>query len=232
MEMRRLKTAGVILTAVYAICVLTAAAASANSTVLPEFSTTSSSTGTGGEASLSLEGTTLSCENNRDETTATSKKLGTFRILFGGCKAGGKACHSLGQAAGSETEELTGEYHLVSLGSNRTHYLIWFLLGASTNTGALHLECESAAIGLLLLWGNFLGLIEEKSGTTYKINIESVGGGATLKQAVVTYGNNSGEEITVLGLRGRLTNTGTERKGTEKTEALLAFATGTTILES
>jgi hypothetical protein len=231
--MRRLKTFGLALVAVCALGVMTAAAASANSTVLPEFSTTSAATGTSGEGTLSLEGTTITCEKNSDETTATSKKLGTFRILFGGCKGGGKPCRSLGQAAGSGTIETTGEYHLVSLGTNRTHYLIWFLLGASTNTGALHLECESAAIGLLLVWGNVLGLIEEKSGTTYKLNVESVGGGPTLKQAVVTYGNNSGEEITVLGIKGRLTNTGTERNGGESSEEnLLAFATATTILES
>ena len=231
--MRRLKTAGVILTAVYAICVLTAAAASANSTVLPEFSTTSSSTGTSGAVSVNMEGTTLSCEKGTSQTTATSKKLGTFRILFGGCKGGGKACHSLGQAAGSETEELTGEYHLVSLGSDRTHYLIWYLLGASTNTGALHLECESAAIGLSLLWGNFLGLILIVSERTIKIDIESEGGGQTIKQKVTTYGNNSGEEITVLGLRGKLTNAGTERKATVSSEEnLLGFAALTSLEET
>jgi hypothetical protein len=224
---------GLALVAVCALGVMTAAAASANSTVLPEFSTKSGSTGTSGAGSLSLEGTTISCEKGTSETSATSFKLGTFRILFGGCKAGGKSCRSLGQALGSLTIETTGEYHLVSLGSNRTHYLIWFLLGASTNTGALHLECESAAIGLLLVWGNFLGLILIISERTIKIDIESEGGGSTLKQKVVTYGNNSGEEITVLGIRGRLTNTGTERNGTEVSEEnLLGFKELTSIKES
>jgi hypothetical protein len=180
-----------------------------------------------------LEGTTLSCEAGTSQLSATSKKLGTFRILFGGCKGSGKPCRSLGQSAGSSTEEMTGEYHLVSLGSNRTHYLIWFLLSASDNTAALHLECESAAIGLSLLWGNFLGLIlTQPNNLTIKIDIETEGGGATIKQKSTTFGNNSGTEITVEGLKGKL-GTGTERKvGESWEETLIGFEKPTTILES
>jgi hypothetical protein len=229
--MRRLKTVGVALIAFCALGVMTAAAASANSTVLPEFSTASAATGTSGKGAFNLEGTTLLCEASRGAFSPTSTKLGTFRILWGGCKGDGKPCWSLGQAAGSSTDEATGEYHLVSRASDRTAYEIWFLLAASASTAG-HTECESAAIGLVLTWGNFLGLLLEMSGKTVKIVIETEGFGKTIKQKSTTFGNNSGSEITVEGIKGKL-GVGTERKaGVSSEENLLAWEKGTTILES
>jgi hypothetical protein len=231
--MRRLKTVGVTLVAVCALGAMAAAAASGNSTVLPEFSTESHATGKSGKGTFNLEGTTISCEASTGELSPTSKKLGTFRISWSGCRAAGKSCWSLGQAAGSLTEEATGEYHLVSKASDRTAYEIWLLLSATDNTEAGHTECESAAIGLVLAWGNFLGLIlTQPNNLTIKLDIEAEGGGNSIKQKVATFGNDSGTEITVGGLKGKL-GTGTERKATVTSEEnLIAFEKETTILES
>jgi hypothetical protein len=230
--MRRLKAVGATLIAVCALGVLTVTAASANSTVLPEFSTTSSATGTIGKSSVNLEGTTLSCEGGTIALRPTSKKLGLYIILYGGCRAAGESCWSLGQDEGELTIEETGEYHLVSVAPDRTHYLLWFLLAALDNAEALHIECESPVVGLILEWGNWLGLIEEKSGTTYKINIETEGGGKTIKQKITTFGNNSGTEVTAAGRKAKL-GTGTERKaGIAVESTLVAMKEGTTILES
>jgi hypothetical protein len=230
--MQRLKTGGVALLTACALGGLAAEAASANSTVLPEFSTTSTAIWTIGRTVSNVEGTNVSCEAGAAAISPTSKKLGTFRILFSGCKASGASCWSLGQSAGSLTEEVTGEYHLVSLGSSRTNYLLWFLLSASDNTAALHLECESAAIGLVLIWGNVLGLVAIVSERTIKIIIETEGGGKTIKQKSSNFGNNSGTEVTVEGLKGKL-GTGTERKtGISWEEVLMGFTELTSILES
>jgi hypothetical protein len=200
--------------------------------LLPEFSVKTNATGTSGKGSLNLEGTSISCEKGTSTIGATNKKEGTFRINFSGCKSGGKSCISLGQTAVGSTVETTGAYQVVSLASNRSRYEMLFNLAAADNTEALHLECESAAVGLVLVWGSFLGAIEEKSGTTYKVIVETEGGGSTVKQKITTFGNNSGTEVKVGGLKGKL-GSGTERKAGESSEEnLLAMAAGTTLLES
>jgi hypothetical protein len=231
--MRRIKIAGLAFLAVLALGVITAEAASAASTVLPEFSNSVAGNATSGASSLNLEGTTISCTAGTTATSPTSKKLGTFKILFGGCKAGGEPCRSLGQALASGTIEVTGEYHLVSRASDRTFYEIWFLLASTDGTGALHLECEASTVGLVLVWGNVLGQINAEpssSERTFKINLKTEGGGKTIKQELNTYGNNSGTEITAEGLKGKL-GTGTERKGGESAEANLLFTVSATSLE-
>jgi hypothetical protein len=230
--MRRIKVIGLALMAVCALAAITVASASAASTVLPEFSVKTNATGTSKKGTLNLEGTTISCEKGSSTIGATNKKEGTFTITFEECKGGGKGCISLGQTAGSGKIVTTGGYKVVSLSAARTHYELLLSLSAADNTEALHIECESAAIGLVLVFGSLLGTIEEKSDVSYKLNVESEGGGSTIKQKVTTFGNNSGTEVTVAGLKGKL-GTGTERKAGENSEENLLTATsGTTLLES
>jgi hypothetical protein len=231
--MRLVRTVGMAFIAVLALSAITAEAASAASTVLPLFSKEVGGNATSGTATLNLEGTNFSCPLAETITGPLSKTLGTFRILFDGCASGGESCHSLGQALGSLTIEVTGEYHLVSRASDRTFYMIWLLLASTDGTGALHLECESAAVGLALVWGNFLGQIKAvpaSSEETFELIFKSEGGGKTVKQELGTFGNDNGTEITVEGLKGKL-GTGAERKGTATATANLWFMKEFTSLE-
>ena len=231
--MRRLKIVGLALFAIFAFGVITAEAASAASTVLPLFSNPVAGNATSGTSSLNLEGTVIKCTQGTTATGATSKTLGTFRILFGGCTTGEtSACRSLGQALGSGTIEVTGQYHLVSRASNRTFYMIWFLLASTDTAAALHLECEGV-VGLVLVWGNVLGRIGAQPGSserTFGITLKTEGGGKTIKQELSTYGNNNGTEVTVEGLKGKL-GTGAERVGGESAESNLLFMVSETSLE-
>jgi hypothetical protein len=220
--MRRLKMAGLAGMAVCVLGVMTTSAASGASTILPEFTEAVEASGTSGKGSLVLEGVTIKCESATSKLSATTTKLGTFAILFNECKAFTKPCKSLGQAAASSVIEATGEYHLVSLLTERKHYEIWFLLAATNNTAALHLECESAAVGLVLVWGNLLGLIEEKSNRTFKLNVEREGEGASVKQKITGFGNNGGTETTAAGLKAKL-GTGVEKPAGEESENNLIF---------
>jgi hypothetical protein len=226
--MKRISVAGIILAAALTPTATATSPASAASTVLPEFSRSASGAGTSGRGSLNMEGTIISCEAGTGVSSATSTKLGTFKLTITQCKSGGEACHSLGQA-NSSTVEVTGEYHLVSLASDRTFYEIWSLLG-SDSAGALHIECNSEAVGLILIWGNILGQIIETANHTFQGILKTEGGGKTIKQTINTYGNNTGTEITAEGLRGKL-GTGTERKASISAEENLGH-TEASILES
>ena len=105
---------------------------------------------------------------------------------------------------------------------------MWLLVATSDSTEAVHIECESAAVGLVLVWGNLLGLIIG-SGTHYSIK---VGRSSTIKQEIEEFGNNSGETVKVSGLKGKL-GTGAERTGTEESlENNLTMEKTTTIKET
>jgi hypothetical protein len=231
--MRRLKIIGLTFIAVLALGVITAEAASADSTVLPLFSTEVGGNATSGTSTLNLEGANVTCPLAESTFGPLSKTLGTFKILFDGCKSGGEPCHSLGQATTSETIEVTGEYHLVSMALPRTFYEIWLLFAATDSTGAIHIECNAPSVGLILVWGNVLGQIKAapaNSERTFELIFKSEGGGKTIKQELNTYGNNSGEEVTVGGLHGKL-GTGTERKAGEAATSNLLFTVSSTSLE-
>jgi hypothetical protein len=231
--MCRLQTVSLALLAVLTLGAITAEAASAASTVLPEFSREVSGNGTSGTSSTNLEGTIVSCPSADTMVSATSKKSGTFKFLFGGCISGGESCHSLGQAVGSSTVEVTGEYHVVSRASDRTFYMTWLLFASTDGAGARHIECEGAGIGLVLEWGNILGRIRaEPSGSerTSQVLFRTEGGGKTIKQELETFGNNNGTEITVEGLKGKL-GTGTARVTGVNSESNLLFSTEATSLE-
>jgi hypothetical protein len=231
--MRRLKLVGLVFFAVLVVGVITAEAAFAQSTVLPLFSKEVAGHATSGTATLNLEGTKITCPLAESLFGPLSKTLGTFKILFDQCVAGGESCHSLGQALGSLTIEVTGEYHLVSRASNRTFYMLWLLLAPTDTTAAVHIECEAVSVGLILVWGNVLGRIVPQPATselTFELIFKSEGGGTTVKQELNTYGNNNGTEITVEGLKGKL-GTGTTRKGGEAAESNLLHMLEDTSLE-
>jgi hypothetical protein len=231
--MRRLRIVGLAFFAVLALGVITAEAAFAASTVLPLFSKEVAGHATSGTATLNLESTKITCPLAESLFGPLSKTLGTFKILFDQCVSGGESCHSLGQALGSLTIEVTGEYHLVSRASDRTLYMIWLLLAATDSTAAVHIECEAPAVGLILVWGNVLGQIVPVPATselTFELLFKKEGGGKTLKNELSTYGNNNGTEITVQGLHGKL-GAGTERPGGEEAEANLLHMLEDTSLE-
>jgi hypothetical protein len=231
--MRRLKIVGLAFFAVLALGVITAEAASAASTVLPEFSKEVAGHATSGTATLNFEATKVSCPLAESLFGALSKTLGTFKISFDQCAAGAESCHSLGQALGSLTIEATGEYHLVSRASDRTFYMLWLLFAATDSTAALHIECEAPAVGLILFWGNVLGQIKAApagSEETFELIFKSEGGGKTVKQELNRYGNNSGTEITVQGIHGKL-GTGVERNASLTAESNLLHMLAPTSLE-
>ncbi len=231
--MQRFKILGLVFLAVLALGAIAAEAASAASTVLPEFSNEVNANGTSGTSTINFEGTALSCSSSVISFTSLSRKLGKFKRLYGGCRSGGESCRSLGQALGSLTIETTGEYHLVSLGRNRTFYLIWYLYSTADNAAAIHIECEGV-VALMLMRGNYLGrLVPEPAGSerTFKIIFGTEGGGSTIKQELDTYGNNNGTELTDEGLKGKL-GTGTERITAESSEILVATSSATSLEES
>jgi hypothetical protein len=192
-----------------------AVSAPAQAVELPEFTVATHAAGTGGTSTLDLESTQVGCSSS-SSTFGAGKKEGTFEITFKECKNGGKGCISLGESSGSGLIAVSGTWHLVTTAAGLVG--MWFLMAASDSTGALHLECESAT-GLVLLWGNFLGLIGEFTAKTFAVFIERE---TTLKQVEEVFENNSGETIKVTGLKGKL-GTGTEKVGTlESVENLLA----------
>jgi hypothetical protein len=231
--MYRLQAVSLALLAVFTLGVITVEAASAASTVLPEFSREVAGKGTSGTSTVNLEGTKVGCPSAEEAIGPLSRRSGTFKFLFGDCVSGGESCHSLGEALGSLTIEITGEYHVVSRASDRTFYMIWLLLASTDGAGALHVECEAPSIGLILQWGNVLGRISAVpagSEQTCQIVFKSEGSGKTIKQELTTFGNNSGTEVTVEGLKGKL-GTGTSRMATVSAEANLLLSSEMTSLE-
>jgi hypothetical protein len=231
--MYRLQGVSLALLAVFTLGVITVEAASAASTVLPEFSNEVGGNGTSGTSTVNMEGTTALCSSSETVMSPTSKKVGTFKFLFSGCISGGESCHSLGQAVGSLTIEITGEYHVVSRAADRTFYMTWLLFASTDSAAALHVECEAPSIGLVLQWGNILGrIIAEPSGSerTSRVVFRTVGGGKTLKQELDTFGNNSGTEITVEGFKSKL-GTGTARVTGVNSDSNLLFSTEKASLE-
>lgn len=205
--MRLPKLACLTLMAVPMASLTIVGSASAASTVLPLFKNAAVATATSGKKELTSEGVKISCESGVG-TFGAGTRLGTFTFDTKGCSVLEEPCRSLGQAVGSSLIEMTGEWHLVSLLSERKHYEILFLTAATDNASALHVECE--ALGLVLLWGSILGLITKLSSTDYDIFIEKEGSGSAAKQKIREFGNNSGEVVTVTGLKMKL-GTGTER---------------------
>jgi hypothetical protein len=173
------------------------------STVLPEFAPATAATMTGGEGSFTMESTKIACKASTGKLGAGNRS-GTFAIDITGCKSIGEECKGLAQSAGLIEE--TGEWHLVSQKANRKAYDILLLFASEDGSSAIHIECASPVGTLYLLWGSLLGSIEASPSTserTFKINIETEGSGATLKQRISEFGNNSGEAVKA-GMKGKL----------------------------
>jgi hypothetical protein len=229
MSMRGIKLIGLVLMAVFGLC-LAAATASATEELPLLLPSPVTGTATAGAGSLELEGAELKCGKGASTLGAESDTLGTFKIKFEECKQTGKSCISLGQTAGSGIIETAGTFHLVRLKASKTHFLVWFLLSPEDNANAVHIECEVA--GLILLWGSFLGLILVKSELTWELHIEREGAGATVKQKAgqTEFVNNNGETVKVTGLRGKI-GTGVEKPaGVEWAGYLIHWTTDVTIM--
>jgi hypothetical protein len=228
MNMRGIKLVGLFVVAALGLCL---AAVSASAEELPLLLPSPvTATGTGGKGSLTLEGTTISCEKGSGTLGAESDTLGTFKIVINECKNGGKGCISLGQTVGSGIIETTGTVHLVRLFLSKTHFLAWLLASPTDNAAAVHIECEVA--GLILIWGSLLALILVISELTWKLDVEREGSGSTVKQKAgqTEFVNNNGETVHVTGIRGKL-GTGAERTGgLESSENLLHWNTDVTIM--
>jgi hypothetical protein len=210
-----------------ALCMLGAVGVSSASaaSVLPEFSPATGGTATSGEGTLSFESTKFTCKTSTDTFGPLSARLGTFKLDFTKCKSVGEECKGLAQTA--ELIELTGEYHLVALKTERKHFLILFLVPK------VHIECASPVGTLLLLSGSFLGLIRPQGSSvrTFELDVLTEGAGGTLKQQLTKFTNNSGEEVTA-----RLTASldgGTEREAFDNSGIALLFTEkATELLES
>ena len=85
--MRRFKVIGLAIMAVFMLGAITAASATAASTVLPEFSPATGGTGTGATGSLNLEGTKIECTSNTSSIGGGTRE-GTFKITFASVNLG------------------------------------------------------------------------------------------------------------------------------------------------
>jgi hypothetical protein len=229
MSMRGIKLIGLVLMAVFGLC-LAAATASATEELPLLLPSPVTGSATVGASSLTLEGATLSCGKGLSTLGAESDTLGTFKIKFEECKQTGKPCISLGQTAGSGIIETAGTFHLVRLAGSKTHFLVWFLFSPEDNANAVHIECEVA--GLILLWGSVLGLILVKSELTWELHVEKEGTGSTVKQKAgqTEFVNNEGTVVKVTGLRGKITTGAEKPLGWESASNLIHWTTDVTIM--
>jgi hypothetical protein len=218
--MQRVSSVVFVCMAVCATGAVVASSASAAS-ALPLFSTATAGTATSGEVTLSFESTKTNCKKSND-TFGAGQQLGTFRFHFEECRSLAEPCLGLAQALGSI--EYTGEWHLVSLKAERTHYEIWLLIPL------VHIECVLPTSTLLLVSGNILGLIKAQgtSERTFEIAIKTEGSGSTLKQALTEFGNDSGTAVAA-SLKGSIDG-GTEKAWFENWESLLLFTEKSTKL--
>jgi hypothetical protein len=147
------------------------AAISSATMVLPVFSgTATSGTGSSGTAKLTVKGgASFTCTASSDSLTfkSGSRDLGPGSLSFSVCTQGGEECHSLGGSG--TTISVTGEWHLVLFvkGGVDGHYFLFLL-----PSFGLHWECPAAAVKLLVLTGDVLGSITQKSGSTTEFTVK------------------------------------------------------------
>jgi hypothetical protein len=218
--MSRLRLFGLLLAvvAVFAVAVAVVSSASGATMELPVFSTATGGTSTGGVGTL-FGATEIACKKDKGLQGAISNTLGTYDLNLEECTTVGSACHSLGQAAGSQVILTTGQYHLLLTGGadgGSTHqYLIWFLLAE------LHVECEILST-LVILRGNYLGQIKEESETKFSVGVSATKGGQNIKE----YENNNGTLVAAEGLLAAI-NEGTFKASFDNSTGSLITVTKT-----
>jgi hypothetical protein len=187
---RKVTMLALCLVAAFAVSGVVSALASA-AMELPKFTgTATSGTGTNGAGKLSVEGgASITCTSSSDTlAVGSSRNEGTGTLDFSGCAQGGEACNSLADPAGTILS--TGEWHLVLFTKSSVdgHYFLFVL-----PTAQLHIECAKSAVKLLLIAGNVLGSITQKSGSTTAFTVKV---SSTEKaQEFSEYENNGGTAV-------------------------------------
>ncbi len=200
-----------------------ATAASAAEMILPEFKNGNpeTATSTTSKATLVVEGgATIKCEKSSASYSfnAGSNKAGPFKVTFEKCFQGGQECNSLGDAAG--TILFSGEWRLVLLIIEaKDRRLMLFSLPAAD----VHIECPGAAVKLLLVLGEVLGIIDplkEAMPETkeFEVLLQTVSG----VQQVKAYENNKAEPV-VAGLEAGEEGGKAKKATFEAKEFLLNF---------
>jgi hypothetical protein len=189
---RRVTVLVACLVAAFAVSAVVAAVSSATM-VLPLFTgTATAGTGTSTTAKLTVKGgASITCTSSSDSLTVGSpRNTGTGSLEFKSCTQGGEACHSL--AGSGEIIKATGEWHLVLFTKSSTdgHYFEF-----SLPSFGIHIECPSATVKLLLVTGNVLGSIAQKSGSTNEFTVK-VSSTATA-QEFSEYENEAGTAVKV-----------------------------------
>jgi hypothetical protein len=213
------------LVAAFAVSAVVAAISSATM-VLPVFSgTATSGTGSSTTAKLTVKGgASVTCTASSDSLTfnSGSRDLGPGSLSFTTCSQGGEECHSLGGSGNSIS--VTGEWHLVLFvkGGVDGHYFLFLL-----PSFGVHLECPAAAVKLLLVTGDVLGSITQKSGSTTEFTVK-VSSTATA-QEFSEFENEAGTAVKAK-LETVQEGTGAAKESLENAEAgVLKFSTATAI---
>jgi hypothetical protein len=149
LRMQRLKLLGLALMAVFALGAFASAAASAEElpNFLPEGTEANPVTFKDHSKGGTLEtkaGKKVTCTEDHSEGQATSKKLGSFDVLFLGCKSEGTPCLGLGDKV-AESVLVLGTFHIRRLLTEAKHVYIVFLLEH------VHFTCGFGLVLILVL---------------------------------------------------------------------------------
>lgn len=121
--MHRIKVLGIAALALFAIAAISASSAMA----LPEYSVSSTFTGTSGASTLETvkSGTTIECSKDKNSGSVTGKSgSGKFTVDFEGCKSGAAACNSEGDKKGTILSEGTTTLGYISKSAKTVGVLI------------------------------------------------------------------------------------------------------------
>jgi hypothetical protein len=226
--MKRFRLLGLAFLALLALCSVVSATASAEELrMLPEGTSTNplKFKDKSGAGKFEIKGGAAAFECKKDTSTGafTSKRLGTFDILFEECLAksilGLLLCTGLGDKEKSSSILALGEFHLRRLLNNEPkHIVVFFLLKE------VHLTCEGAVNVLIRVKGCAAGLITPV-GTltkTAKVTFTQTGGVNTITEAD-NDAETGMEKCILLGSEG----TGEfKQMGLEATEELEGFEQG------
>jgi len=188
--MHRVKTICLALIAMFALCVV--ASASASAAELPEFTVETAGTVTNGEVEFTSKGGEIKCAKSTGSTTEGLTQS-TYTISFKTCVeltlGEGSECHSLGDPSG--TILTGGTWRLVG---GRGNTSIWAMAPSE-----LHIECKNKSgttMLLMLLQGDVAGSITPRGVRTGRFSIRvSTKGEAKIEQEDPGYENDEGKEV-------------------------------------
>jgi hypothetical protein len=154
--MKRIGIIAMCFAAVLAFSAITVVSASATEVLLS--SASGKFKAVGGTAEL-IGASNIVCSSTLSEGTSTDAHLGTFSIVFSGCKAGSITCTGSGEASG--VIKATGTSH-IGLGMKSA-------TSGESKPGILVLPTETSfscgILGTVHVKGNIVGLFLKKDGT-------------------------------------------------------------------